>query len=456
MALNDATVRTGDYVLYWMQSSQRTEENPALVYAVEQADRLNLPLVVYFGLFPSYPESNLRHFRFMLEGLHEISGSLETLGIQFVLMTEPPDRGIIRLAEDAALVVADRGYLKMHRAWYGTVASLCRCPVMQIEGNVVVPVETASQKEEYAAGTFRPKVTRQLDRFLLPTETDGPKRSSTGLHFPTLAGEPPDTILSQIIIDRTVPASEISRGGNTEAHRRFGQFLKTRIDRFAEERNDPGGDGGSCMSPYLHFGQVSPVTLALQAQEQGGNGVQAFFEELIVRRELAVNFVRYNNAYDSFASLPAWAQKTLAEHRGDPREYVYSQNELEGARTHDPYWNAAQQEMVKTGTMQGYMRMYWGKKILEWSPSPQEAYRIALYLNNRYEIDGRDPNGYAGVAWCFGKHDRPWKERKIFGMVRYMNAAGLERKFAMDAYLDKIRTVSRDANDSREGGSGRS
>ncbi len=440
-ALNDATVRAGDYVLYWMQSSHRTEENPALVYAIERADRLNLPLVVYFGLFASYPESNLRHCRFMLEGLDEVSRSLESLGIRFVFRTQPPDKGVIGLADTAALVVVDRGYLKLQQAWYRTVAAHCRCPLIQVEGNVIVPVETASEKEEYAAAMFRPKVTRLLDRFLHPLDTPPPKRSSLGLDLSTLAGQPPDTILSQITIDRTVPASSIIRGGNAEVHHRFGQFLTKRLDGFAEERNDPGGDGGSGMSPYLHFGQVSPVTLALQAQEQGGDGVPAFLEELIVRRELAVNFVRYNNAYDSFASLPAWAQKTLMRHTGDQREYVYSRSELEGAKTHDPYWNAAQQEMVKTGTMQGYMRMYWGKKILEWSPSPQDAYTTALYLNNRYEIDGRDPNGYAGVAWCFGKHDRPWKEREIFGMVRYMNAQGLKRKFPMDRYLEKVRQI---------------
>jgi len=196
--------------------------------------------------------------------------------------------------------------------------------------------------------------------------------------------------------------------------------------------------GSSEMSPYLHFGQVSPVTLALLAQEHGGRGTPAFLEELIVRRELAVNFVRYHDQYDSFASLPAWAQKTLLLHQGDQREYVYSAADLERAATHDPYWNAAQQEMVKTGKMQGYMRMYWGKKILEWSPTPQEAWALALSLNNKYEIDGRDPNGYAGIAWCFGKHDRPWGEREIFGMVRTMTAQGLERKFAMDRYVAKI------------------
>jgi deoxyribodipyrimidine photo-lyase len=440
-ALNDATARTGDYVLYWMQSSHRTEENPALVYAVERANHNNLPLVVYFGLFPSYPESSLRHFRFMLEGLGEVSRSLESLGIRFVLRAEPPDLGVIALADNAALVVTDRGYLKVHRAWYSTVATQCRCPLVQVEGNVVVPVEVASQKEEYSAATFRPKITRLLDRFLHPAETGSPQHSSLSLDLPTLADESTEALLLPLTIDRTVPASGLFSGGNTEAHRRFEQFLKNRLDGFAENRNDPGGDGGSDMSPYLHFGQVSPVTLALQAQEQGGDGVPAFLEELIVRRELAVNFVRYNDAYDAFASLPAWAQKTLAEHKGDQREYVYSRNELEKAGTHDPYWNAAQQEMVKTGMMQGYMRMYWGKKILEWSPSPQEGYQTALYLNNRYEIDGRDPNGYAGVAWCFGKHDRPWGEREIFGMVRYMNARGLDRKFAMDRYLGNVRKM---------------
>ena len=259
--------------------------------------------------------------------------------------------------------------------------------------------------------------------------------------FRSLAAETTDGLLSRLTIDRTVAPSDIFTGGTGEANLRFEQFLRDRLEGFADNRNDPGGDGGSDMSPYLHFGQVSPVTLALLAREHGGQGTPAFLEELIVRRELAVNFVRYNDHYDSFASLPAWAQKTLALHQADQREFGYSPAELERAATHDPYWNTAQQEMVKTGKMQGYMRMYWGKKILEWSKTPQEAYLTALYLNNKYEIDGRDPNGYAGVAWCFGKHDRPWGERPIFGMVRYMNAQGLKRKFAMERYGEKVRQI---------------
>jgi len=439
--LNSATVRAGDYVLYWMQSSHRTEENPALRYAIERADQTHLPLIVYFGLWQSYPEANLRHFRFMLEGLAEVGHSLEARGIRFVLRIEPPDKGVCALAKKAAFAIVDRGYLRQQLSWYRSVAEQCRCPLVQVEGNVVVPVEVASQKEEYSAATFRPKIARLLDRFLHPAETGSPQRSSLSLDLPTLVDESTDALLVPLTIDRTVPASDLFTGGTAEAHWRFEQFLQHRLEGFADNRNDPSGDGGSDMSPYLHFGQVSPVTLALHAQEQGGSGTPAFLEELIVRRELAVNFVRYNDRYDTFASLPAWAQKTLAQHQADLREYRYSPDELERAATHDPYWNAAQQEMMKNGKMQGYMRMYWGKKILEWSKTPQDAYSAALHLNNKYEIDGRDPNGYAGVAWCFGKHDRPWGEREIFGMVRYMNAQGLRRKFSMDRYIEKVRLV---------------
>jgi deoxyribodipyrimidine photo-lyase len=436
--LNDAPVRAGDFILYWMQSSHRTEENPALRYAIERADQAHLPLIVYFGLWQSYPEANLRHFRFMLEGLAEVRNSLESLGIRFVLRIESPEKGTSALAKDAAVVIVDRGYLRQQQSWYRTVAEQCRCPLVQVEGNVVVPVELASQKEEYSAATFRPKITRLLDRFLHPVETGSPQHSSLSLDFPTRADESTEALLAHLTIDRSVPASVLFTGGQPEANRRFEEFLQHRLDGFAHNRNDPGGDGGSDMSPYLHFGQVSPVTLARHAQEQGGSGTPAFLEELIVRRELAVNFVRYNDHYDSFASLPAWAQKTLALHQADQREYGYSPDELERAATHDPYWNAAQLEMMKTGKMQGYMRMYWGKKILEWSKTPQDAYSAALHLNNKYEIDGRDPNGYAGIAWCFGKHDRPWGERPVFGMVRYMNAQGLTRKFSMDQYVEKV------------------
>ena len=435
----EAPLRTKDYILYWMQSTHRAEENPALAYAIERADAAHLPVVVYFGFFPEYPEANLRHLAFMLEGLESAARALKALGIRFILRAEDPAAGVLSLARNAALLVADRDYLRPERLWYEKVAARCPCPFVQVEANVVVPVRTASEKEEYSAATIRKKITGQLDRFLVPVPVRAPARSSLALDIPTLSGEPAETILAGPGIDRSVLPSTEFRGGTDEALRRFEIFLSTGLDRFAENRNNPGTGIASGMSPYLHFGQVSPVTLALRAQEHGGPGVPAFLEELIVRRELAVNFVTYNVRYDTYECLPAWAQRTLATHANDKREYLYTLDELERAATHDPYWNAAQNEMVRTGKMQGYMRMYWGKKILEWSATPQEAYTNALYLNNKYEIDGRDPNGFAGVAWCFGKHDRPWQERPVFGMVRYMNAAGLERKFAMETYLEKMR-----------------
>jgi deoxyribodipyrimidine photo-lyase len=437
--ITSAPPRSKDYVLYWMQSSHRADDNPALAYAIDRADALHLPVVAYFGFFPKYPEANLRHLTFMLEGLHAAGRALEALGIRFVLAVQDPADGILSLAGNAALLVADRGYLRPEQEWYKRVAARCPCPFVQVEANVVVPVRAASDKEEYSAATIRKKIAGQLDRFLVQVPVRAPARSSLSLDIPAFAGKPASTVLDGQKIDRSVLPSPEFRGGTDEALRRFDAFLATGLDLFGEGRNDPGTGIVSGMSPYLHFGQVSPVTLALKAREHGGPGVPAFLEELIVRRELAINFVTYNNRYDSIACLPAWAGRTLAAHAGDRREYLYTRDELERAATHDPYWNAAQKEMVRTGKMQGYLRMYWGKKILEWSPTPQEAYETALYLNNRYEIDGRDPNGYAGVAWCFGKHDRPWKERPVFGMVRYMNAAGLERKFSMDAYLEKNR-----------------
>lgn len=436
--LSSQASRAGKFVLYWMQSSHRTKDNPALLYAIERADHAGLPLVVFFGLDRSYPEARLRHMQFMVEGLADVARSLEEMGIFFALQQVSPQEGACTMARDASLVVVDRGYLRHQREMYRYVVEHCRCPFVQVEGNVVVPVEAASPKEEYSAATFRPKIERIMDRFLHPAEPVVPRHPARFPGIPTLAGEPVPSIINGLHLDSRVLPSQRFRGGSAIAEKRFTEFLDRRLDTFAEGRNDPGGTGSSGMSPYLHFGQVSPITLTLLARERGGAGVPAFLEELIVRRELAVNFVHYNTDYDSFASLPAWARQTLAKHENDPREYLYSRDELEQAATHDPYWNAAQREMVKTGSMQGYMRMYWGKKILEWSPTPKEAWETALSLNNAYEIDGRDPNGYAGVAWCFGKHDRPWKERKIFGMVRYMNSAGLERKFAMDRYLAMV------------------
>jgi deoxyribodipyrimidine photo-lyase len=248
--------------------------------------------------------------------------------------------------------------------------------------------------------------------------------------------------LSKLRIDRSSEKVNAFQGGIKEALRHLEIFLDEKLDRFPELRNNPTLDYLSHMSPYLHFGQISPLYIALKVKQTKSPGIEAFLEELIIRRELSMNFVFYNDRYDSFDGLPEWARKTLRSHQKDKRQYLYRLEELEQANTHDPYWNAAQKEMVVKGKMHGYMRMYWGKKIIEWSKAPEEGFHAALYLNNKYELDGRDPNGFTGVAWCFGKHDRPWGERPIFGNVRYMNDKGLKRKFDADDYVRMVNKLN--------------
>ena len=439
-----AEVRTfgHDFVLYWMQASQRAWENPALEYAAEKANELGKPLVVLFGLTADFPGANARHYLFMLEGLEETRKDLDKRGVRMVVRSGSPGRLACHLGRRASLVVVDRGYLRVEREWRAEAARALECPLIEVESNVIVPVDTASPKEDYSAATFRPKVRRRLRRFLVPLQHNRLKKDSLSLRLDSLDLKDPGKVLAELGIDRKVGPGAF-RSGASGARALLADFIEKKLADYPEARNDPGLDGQSNLSPYLHFGQISPIEIALAVKKRGGPGAAAFLEELIVRRELSMNFVRYNPRYDEYAALPAWSRASLAKHRKVPREYIYTYDQFDGARTHDPYWNAAQKEMALTGKMHGYMRMYWGKKILEWSKTPEEAYGTALRLNDAYELDGRDPNGFAGVAWCFGKHDRPWGERPIFGTVRYMNAAGLRRKFDADAYVRKVDSLSR-------------
>ncbi len=439
--LNDKEIRRGRYVVYWMQASQREEYNHALEHAIEQANQLGQPLVAFFGLTDRFPEANARHYTFMLEGLKETKAALKKRGVQLVVRHIAPEKGAVELSEGASLVVVDRGYLRIQRQWRTRAANRMGCPLVQVESDVVVPVETASPKEEYSAATFRPKVHKKLNQFLRPLRRRTPLIPSIDLEFHSMDIEDTEDIISRLKIDRSVIRSRRYVGGTGRAKRLFRQFISEHLDHFADLRNDPGVERLSGMSPYLHFGQISPLFIALEASKTSSPGKDAFLEELIVRRELSMNFVFYNATYDRYRGLPRWAQRSLEAHKGDSRSITYSLEDLERARTHDSYWNAAQREMMLTGKMHGYMRMYWGKKILEWSRSPQRAFSTALHLNNKYELDGRDPNGFAGVAWCFGKHDRPWGERPIFGTVRYMNDRGLRRKFDIEAYVRRVEKI---------------
>jgi deoxyribodipyrimidine photo-lyase len=439
--LKESESSGGKYVLYWMQASQRSRFNHALEYAIEQANKLGLPVVVCFGLMDNYPEANERHYAFMLQGLADVQRNLEKRGIHFIIQHGNPPDIAVRCAKDAALLVCDRGYLRHQKRWRDHVADHAHCQVVQVESDVVCPVEEVSDKAEFAARTIRPKIHRIWKDYLVPLKAGKVKHQTAQIPLKSdidLRDVP--AALARLKIDRSVQPSTRFHGGEDSAANLLKRFIAEHLVEYAEKRNAPADDATSHMSAYLHFGQISPLEIALAAMDATSAPAadrDSLLEELIVRRELAFNYAQFKPDYDSFEGLPNWAKLTLAKHENDKRETIYSREQLEEAQTHDPNWNAAQREMTSTGFMHNYMRMYWGKKILEWKQTPQEAFADTLYLNNKYFLCGRDPNSFASVAWIYGSHDRPWGERKIFGTVRYMNAAGLKRKFDIEAYVGK-------------------
>lgn len=457
--LNEKPVLPGDYVLYWMQQSQRAPGNHALEYTLVRARELDRPAVVLFVLHDVFPEANLRHYHFMLQGLQDTAERLEKRRVPFFIYHGDIKKVVTSAAERACLLVTDRGYLRIQRQWRAEIARRISCSCVQVESDVVVPVETAYPKEAFSAGVLRPKIHARLEEFLQPLWEAEPVAATGKALFGGLAGLPgtdlsgpgpvggpgePEWIgkVEKLLdLDRSVEPLQWIRGGTTAALEQLDLFMDKNLRLFDTLRNDPAEDRLSNLSPYLHFGQISPLDIALRVGEPVTGGAASFLEELIIRRELAMNFVFYNPTYDRYEGLHSWSRESLEIHETDPRCCVYEPEEFEAAKTGDPYWNAAQRELVIRGKMHGYMRMYWGKKILEWSPTPREAFRTALSLNNRYSLDGRDPNSFAGVAWCFGTHDRAWSERPVFGKVRYMNANGLKRKFDIERYVERVNAL---------------
>ena len=436
----------GSYVLYWMQQSQRVHYNHALMHAIELANEHDLPVVVFFGLTKSYPSANLRHYQFMLEGLKEVKDIIEKLHMTFVFRLISPEQGVKDYLSDAACLVMDYGYLRHQKDWRKDVLDHAvhhQLPlgIDMVDTDVIVPVRYISNKAEYGAYTLRPKLMKVYRDFRdfkrLPVCLCEQKMNLSSdddlsdIH----------NLLSQLDIDKSIEPSPIYRGGYTQASHMFTEFVMEKANHY-DESNDPSKSLTSKMSMYLHFGQISSLELLdrlFLAQSQGhiqGISFDQYVEQLLVRRELAFNYVTYQKGYDQFETMTEpWAYQTMKAHENDMRSYLYDKHDYINFRTHDPYFNAAMIEMVKTGYMHNYMRMYWAKKIIEWSPSFKEAYETIKYLNDTYFIDGRDPNSYTGIAWCFGKHDRAWTERNIFGKLRYMNDKGLEKKFDIKSYV---------------------
>lgn len=433
-------------VLYWMSREQRAQDNWPLLHAQDLALELKRPLITVFCLAPAFLGATLRQYDFMLRGLRETAAELEALRIPFVLLRGEPPRELAGLAMslDAALLVTDFDPLRVKRAWQRELAQVLERPLLVVDGHNVVPCLRASDKKEVGARTLRPKISRLLSEFLEPFPHVREHPHTVGMELALPSREDWDGLLARLDVDRTVAPVAGRAPGAAAGRGVLREFLEQRLPHYATRRNDPNAGVVSGLSPYLHFGQLAPQRAALEALAvrslhgggEGDENVQAFLEELVIRRELAENFCHFEERYDCLEAAPAWAQATLDKHRADPRSYVYDHAAFETAATHSPLWNAAQRELLRRGGMHGYMRMYWAKKILEWSKDPETALDIAIRLNDRFQLDGRDPNGYVGVLWSVaGLHDRPWKERPVYGSVRYMNARGCARKFDSAAYI---------------------
>jgi deoxyribodipyrimidine photo-lyase len=429
----------GKCVIYWMQRSQRALDNPALEVAVQAANLLRMPCVVFLAPVPFYPNANLRHYHFLNQGIPAIATGLKKRGIGFVLRRYP-DHHLLKFCEQVrpALVIGDENPMREPEHWREVVTAQLRIPFWTVDADVIVPSRLL-MKEQYGAYTARPVIKRLLPEFLRPvgnTRTKVAWKPPRGLQSLT----PDADVTEGWKLDRSVLPVDSIAGGTDQALKQLKSFIKHGLANYSVDRNKPERDGTSRLSAYLHFGHIGPHTVALAVQKSKApkQAKEAFLEQLIVRRELAVNFVRFNPDYDNFESGTSWAHKSLAEHAGDPRK-IYSERQLEDAQTHDPLWNAAQRQMVMTGFMHNYVRMYWAKKILEWSKTPARAYQMAVHLNDKYELDGRDPNGYAGIAWAIvGKHDRPWFERPIFGKIRFMSFNSTSKKFDSKSYIRQI------------------
>jgi deoxyribodipyrimidine photo-lyase len=426
-------------VIYWMSRDQRTRDNWALLYAQHQALQAKTPLVVVFCLVPQFLGAIRRQYEFMLLGLREVERDLAGKRIAFQLLSGHPEAILPEFIESvqAGCLVTDFDPLQIKRLWKAQVARAIEIPFYEVDAHNIVPCWVASPKQEYGAYTLRPKIQRLLPDYLE--------------RFPVLKRHPffwkekgVETDWSRAILSLkpdpgTVPGKEFP-AGEKAAQKVLKAFAGKGLASYAVDRNDPLRDGQSNLSPYLHFGQIAAQRVAqeIQGSDAPADSKKAFLEELIVRRELSDNFCFYNPRYDRVDGFPAWACTTLDRHRRDPRDYLYTPEQLERAETHDDLWNAAQLEMVGTGKMHGYLRMYWAKKILEWTKSPEEALETAIALNDRYELDGRDPNGYTGIAWSLGGvHDRAWGERKVFGKIRTMTYNGCKSKFDVQAYIQK-------------------
>lgn len=443
--LNSIESKNNGLVIYWMSRDQRIQDNWSLLFSQRLALEAKAPLIVVFCLDTAYPGATLRSFGFMLKGLALVEEQLKALNIPFLLIQGSPEKEIPEIIKktEARTLVTDFDPLRIKTQWKNSIVKQISIPFYEVDAHNIVPCFIASPKLEFGAYTLRPKIKKLQNNYLHEFPLPESHPYNTFSYPPVNWGH----ITATLPCNRNVTEIDWLIPGEGAAHNVLSAFINRKLDNYAVHRNDPTAAGTSDLSPYLHFGHISAQRIALEVLKSDADkaSIEAFLEELIVRRELSDNFCYYNANYDNFDGIHAWAKTTLNDHRNDERQWIYSVTEFEKAITHDNAWNAAQKELILRGKMHGYMRMYWAKKVLEWSASPEDALSIAIYLNDKYALDGRDPNGYVGCMWAIGGvHDRAWGTRSVFGKIRYMNENGLKRKFNIQKYIVTYNTLSVD------------
>ncbi len=432
---------TSGRVVYVMSRDQRVRYNHALILAAKYAQDLNTELEVVFCLNPNIKNGNLRSYMFMIEGLKDVERELNALGISFTLLYGSPINHLREYfsARRVAVAVTDFSPLRYARKWRLAVAKYLdtlEIPFYEVDTHNILPVRFISPKQEYSAYTLRLKINRVLDTFLKVPDDISNYSYRRVVTNNIDWGYVIDWVKSRV--DGSVLPSHKYKGGIVEAYKTLDSFILSRLNNYAVDRNNPVKNALSDLSPYLHFGNISSLEVVLKVRGSGmdDESVASYIEEVVVRKELSDNYCYYNPNYDNPNGYPMWGRKSLEKHLDDVREHTYSLAEFEKGLTDDELWNVAQLDLVENGKMHGYLRMYWAKKVLEWSVNYREAHNVLIYLNDKYSIDGRDPNGYVGISWSLGGlHDRPWFERPIFGTIRYMNLAGMQRKFKVQSIL---------------------
>ncbi|MFW5887171.1 MAG: deoxyribodipyrimidine photo-lyase [Bacteriovoracia bacterium] len=458
-------------VIYWMNREIRTRDNWSLIFAQNLAEKNNQPLLVVYNLIPGFLGGQNRHLTFKIGGLIDVEKDLAQKNIPFEIVVDK--KGQDEEKSESANLILD--YCKKHKAgalvtdfyplniskkWVNEISNNIEVPFFEVDSHNIVPAWVASNKKEYAAYTIRPKIHKNLKEYL----DNFPKiKKQDKTLIREIETKVQKNDWNKLLPKKSIEKMDWIQPGQNQVEKVLKNFIENKLNNYALDRNDPNKDNQSNLSPYLHYGMISSQRIAQDVVDWTNQSIEkiidekknkakvdsdaeptkiinagAFLEELIVRKELSDNFCLYEENYDNHNGFPDWAKKTLRRSEKDKREYVYTKTEFEEAKTHDDLWNAAQLEMVKKGKMHGYLRMYWAKKILEWTNTSQYAQEVAIYLNDKYELDGRDPNGYSGIAWSIGGvHDRPWFDRQIFGQIRYMARSGCEKKFDTKTYIEK-------------------